>query len=238
MSRWFRYYDGALDDPKVQSLPADMFKMWVNLLCIASRHDGKLPVSDLPFMLRTDEKRVAVALKELTSRGLIDDDGNGPEPHNWSGRQHKSDVSNERVKRHRERSRNGDGNVTATVTVTPPDTDTDTDTEERQKEGGANAPTDLAFLGRIIRLKPGDYRRWQKSYHAIPDLPAELTKADDYYSENPPGGGKWFFPVSKWLERAHRAALKAKSEADPWRGVDCRPATEEERANWKALGLS
>lgn len=26
MSRWFRYYDEALDDPKVQRLPGEMFK--------------------------------------------------------------------------------------------------------------------------------------------------------------------------------------------------------------------
>jgi hypothetical protein len=26
MTRWFRFYDGALDDPKVQALPGDLFK--------------------------------------------------------------------------------------------------------------------------------------------------------------------------------------------------------------------
>jgi len=34
---WFRFYNDALDNPKVQLLPSDLFKTWVNLLCIASR---------------------------------------------------------------------------------------------------------------------------------------------------------------------------------------------------------
>lgn len=107
-----------------------------------------------------------------------------------------------------------------------------------KEDRSAGAPTDFAFVGKIIRLKPDAYERWRKSYHAIADLPAELTKADDFYSENPPDAGKWFFPVSKWLERAHKAALKARSEADPLRGVEYRPPTAEEAAEWKRLGMS
>ena len=45
--------------------------------------------------------------------------------------------------------------------------------------------------------------RWQKTYHAIPDITAALQLADDYYSENPPKDNKWFFPVSKWLQKEH-----------------------------------
>ena len=57
MSRWFRFYDGALNDAKVQRLPAPLFKAWVNLLCLASMHDGVLPpVADISFSLRIPEK--------------------------------------------------------------------------------------------------------------------------------------------------------------------------------------
>ena len=31
---WFRFYHGALHDPKVQSLRPELFKFWVNLLCL------------------------------------------------------------------------------------------------------------------------------------------------------------------------------------------------------------
>lgn len=237
MSRWFRFYDDALDDPKVQSLPGELFKAWVNLLCVASKNDGKLPLDDVAFMLRTDERKAQAAVTELTKRGLIDVTEDGPEPHNWTGRQHKSDVSNERVKRYRERNRNGACNVTQTVTVTPPDTETDTEQKE-QKDRGASAPTEnLAFVGRVVRLKAADLDRWRKAYHGVSDIVAELTKADDYYFEHPPKNGEWFFPVSKWLERAHREAT-ARPDAELYRAVDYAPPTPEERERYRAMGLS
>lgn len=80
-----------------------------------------------------------------------------------------------------------------------------------EKKGGAVAPP-YAFVGKVIRLKADDAERWRKAYHAIPDMTAELTKADDYYAENPPKDGKWFFPVSAWMERAHEAALGKRSD--------------------------
>jgi hypothetical protein len=91
--------------------------------------------------------------------------------------------------------------------------------EERKK--GAGAPTEFAFVGKVVRLTSSDYSRWASAYSAIPDLMAELTKADDYYSENPPPDGKWFFPVSKWLEREHAAAMRGKDDPDAkiYRGV-------------------
>jgi len=85
---------------------------------------------------------------------------------------------------------------------------------EDKKDRGADAPTEMAFVGRVIRLSAGDFDRWAKRYHLIPDMLAELTLADDYYSEHPPKDGKWFFSVSKWLERAHNDALKPKVDPD------------------------
>jgi uncharacterized protein YdaU (DUF1376 family) len=76
--------------------------------------------------------------------------------------------------------------------------------------GGASAPDETVvplrryvFEGRIIRLEQAAFDRWKKAYHAIPDFTAALQAADDYYSENPPKDGKWFFPVSRWLEKEH-----------------------------------
>jgi len=31
--RWFRFYAESVNDPKVQRLPAHLFKTWVNILC-------------------------------------------------------------------------------------------------------------------------------------------------------------------------------------------------------------
>ena len=44
--RWFRFYAEAVYDPKVQRLPAAMFRQWVNLLCLASLNEGTLPDSE------------------------------------------------------------------------------------------------------------------------------------------------------------------------------------------------
>lgn len=81
-------------------------------------------------------------------------------------------------------------------------------TEEKQV-GSAEAapPTKIvpmyAFNGRVVRLKQEDLDRWRKAYPAIVDIRAVLQSADDYYSENPPKDGKWFFPVSRWLQKEH-----------------------------------
>jgi hypothetical protein len=102
--------------------------------------------------------------------------------------------------------------------------------DERRKEdiGGADAPADFAFVGKIIRLTIADFDRWRKAYPAIPDLVSELAKADAYYSDNPTKDGKWFFPVSSWLKRANdqmsenlRYADKhGNLPGDPWYAVD------------------
>jgi len=60
-----------------------------------------------------------------------------------------------------------------------------------------------AFVGKTIRLRQADLDRWRGAYSAIPDFTAALQAADDYYSEHPPKDGKWFFPVSRWLEKQH-----------------------------------
>jgi len=122
---WFRFYTEALDDPKVQKLPAEHFRVWVNLLCVAKKHDGKLPSeSDCAFMLRMDTAAFHVTFEALKSSGLIDEkvgQSRHTEPHNWSKRQYKSDTSAERTRRYRNRHRD--------VTETPPETETETETE-------------------------------------------------------------------------------------------------------------
>jgi hypothetical protein len=122
MSQWFRFYESALDDPKVQRLPGDLFKGWINLLCLAKRHNGTLPPhEDIAFALRLSAKDATKLLDSLVEHGLLDHDETGISPHNWNARQYKSDVSTDRVKRFRKRQE--------TVSETPSETDTDTDTD-------------------------------------------------------------------------------------------------------------
>jgi hypothetical protein len=116
MSRWFRFYDDAINDPTVQRLPGDKFKLWINLLCIASKHDGMLPLlTDLSFLLRVGEDRVAALLDEFADKGLLDPVDGEPmtyAPHRWKERQFADGTAADRAKRYRGRKRDGHGDVT------------------------------------------------------------------------------------------------------------------------------
>ena len=150
--RWLRLYEGVVNDPKMQRLPGEVFKGLINLWCVANANDGALPsVDDLAFALRTTAAKVEALLATLIDAGLIDEDETGMRPHNWNGRQFKSDVSSNRVKRYRERKKavsgNGERNGDETLHETPPDTDTDTEEEtpslrSGSKKAGKRLPED------------------------------------------------------------------------------------------------
>ncbi len=107
MSRWFRFYDDAINDPKLLKLSDRMHRAWVGLLCIASKNEGQLPaMEDCALMLRLQPERMAEALVSVVGAGLLDRDGATLSPHKWNVRQYKSDVSTERVKRFRQHPRN------------------------------------------------------------------------------------------------------------------------------------
>lgn len=108
MSRWFRFYGDALNDRKVQSLPPELFKAWVNLLCLACNENGKaFDLAQVAFALRLADSKAQSVVGDLLSRGLLDDTAAGLVPHNWNSRQYKSDTSNDRVAKYRETRRNG-----------------------------------------------------------------------------------------------------------------------------------
>ncbi len=179
--RWWRAYNRARNDPKVQRLPGETFKAWFNLVCLASENGGHLPsLADCAFELRKSEDATGKILDSLKSAGLFDDTGNGLSPHNWDGLQYKSDVSNERVKRHRKRQRNVTSSVTVAVTgngtVTPSESEADTETDSVAKATGSDAAPDLlkaAFdagikvLGRAGHSEQqarGLIGKWRKEY--------------------------------------------------------------------------
>jgi hypothetical protein len=112
MARWFRFYDDAVDDPKVQRLPPNLFKAWINLLCLASQNGGSLPSpDDIAFKLRMSGPQVDKLCDELSERNLLDVSEGRFRPHNWDGRQHQSDISTPRVRRFRERNLKRDETV-------------------------------------------------------------------------------------------------------------------------------
>lgn len=134
MAHWFRLYDEVVDDPKVQRLSPELFKSWINLLCLASRNNGVLPpVIDLEFNLRMKREDIEKLVSELRQHGLIDETKKGVlKPHAWEKRQYKSDTSTDRVKRFRERSKDVTGNVSKSLHETD-QIQSRTETEQKQK---------------------------------------------------------------------------------------------------------
>ncbi len=128
---WFRMYSEVLNDPKVQFLPDDVFKHWVNLLCLACDNNGVIAgdINAIAFALRISPNGALTVLERLLNGGLIEkltggSNGYRYAPHGWGKRQYKSDTSTERVKRFR--------NVSETPRART-DTDTDTDTDKKKE---------------------------------------------------------------------------------------------------------
>src|SRR6185312_8593551 len=143
MNYWWRAYNEAVNDPKLQLLSDSLFRSWFNLMCIASAKDGELPpITDLSFTMRMKQEKVCQILTQLHAAGLLDKTETGFVPHNWNGRQYKSDVTDptapQRMKRYRQRKRN-DRNETVTVIRPESEQKQTTDTESEQKDSEANA---------------------------------------------------------------------------------------------------
>lgn len=171
--RWFRVYEGLVDDPKVQRLSGETVKGLLNLWCLASRNGGALPtIEDIAFSLRMATPKVERLLSELRAVGLLDEEAEGvTSPHNWDGRQFKSDTTDptaaQRMRKHRR-------NATVTQTVTPPVTSPvtlaersrgpETDTEKNrevpseQSSSDASAPIEAkpAAASAVESLPAGD----------------------------------------------------------------------------------
>ena len=102
--RWFRMYDDMLDDERIQSLTPGQFRLWVNLLALASRtSDGVLNVGgSMGFALRENEWDLDELIKELVEVGLFRRlDAQRLMPVDWHARRFPSDKSTARVRRHR-----------------------------------------------------------------------------------------------------------------------------------------
>lgn len=182
--KWFRFYAEALNDRKVQSLPGDLFKAWVNILCLYCNEGTALDLSSISFALRAGDSKAQAIVDDLLNRGLLDDTAAGLVPHNWNNRQYKSDVSNGRVKRHRKRSSNGACNVT----VTPPDTETDSE------PNGSDASAS------------GREALWGNGVTALIALGVSETRAK-------PMIGRWLKDAGDDYEKVLGAISRARSEA-------------------------
>lgn len=82
------------------------------------------------------------------------------------------------------------------------------------KEGKES--TTAAFAGRVIRLNQADYDNWAKTFHAIPDLKAELTGLDAWLDGQSEAKRKgWFHSVAGNLSRKHQEHIAAEKPKPP-----------------------
>lgn len=212
-ARWFRFYADTMRHPKVAKLSDPLFRLWVELLCVAAENDGHIPpANDLKHVLKRRLDHLLRGLEDLLRASLIDSLEDGYRPHGWDKRQYKSDVSTDRVRKFREK-RN--------VSETPPDTETDTETDIVGDKSPTEQRADYAFTGRTIRLRQSDFDTWLETFHAIPDLKAELVALDSWFDG--PGSAKrpsWFHTAAGALSRKHQESIKAKAANDTPRRVD------------------
>lgn len=197
MSRWFRMYSDVLDDPKVQKLPPVVFKVWVNLLCLAGRNDGVLPgIEDIAFALRIDEGVTRDMVRDLIQRGLLDE-GDGLSPHNWAERQFKSDkdqTATERKRAQRAREKQAD----TTVDVTRDVTDESQPPEQSRTEADSEHNTQRACV------RESDPEHWKLVHDILERQSGALNTWEDEFLTSI----KWAFDLSK----AQRDKLKAISD--------------------------
>lgn len=129
--KWFRLYNEVYSDPKVQSLRPELFRFWINVMCVASENDprGVIPGEEkLRRLLNLDRpviRRYLAALKEV---GLVDrrsdveastfvarsdddpstfvarSDVEELTPHRWSDRQPECDNSAKRKRDSRDKT--------------------------------------------------------------------------------------------------------------------------------------
>lgn len=232
-NQWFRFYSEVLNDHKVQSLDPTTFKGWINLLCLANDYEGKLPsIEEIAFKLRLSQHSARELVDALVLHGLVDIEPDGSlTPHNWSGRQFRSDVSTERVRKHRQKkqenecetqgnvSHGTERNVSETSTETETDTEADTETDKKSKTGtrGSRLPDDWTL--------PDEWRDWVLVN--VPSFPEE--KIDDVAEQfanywQALSGAKatkrdWFktwknrvLEIKDWKQYQHAPDMKEKGE--------------------------
>lgn len=85
--------------------------------------------------------------------------------------------------------------------------------DAREKSKRQRGP--YAFEGETIKLNQADLDRWKKSFHAIPDIVAELHALDAWFQGDQVADDKranWFRSVPGMLSRKHQEMI---SNADP-----------------------
>jgi hypothetical protein len=234
---WWRAYHGMPFDTKLAVVAkranarrGDVAAIWTACLDHASQCPDRgsveaIDAEEIAIGFDYEVEMVEAVLSAFRDKGLIREDGRLA---GWDRRQVKrEDGAAERSRAWRERkkspetSESDEANASERSETHPNANERQIRTEEireekkrSKKEGGAAAPpASYAFVGHVGKVKQSDLDQWASSYHAVPDIIAELRAADAYYAEHPPPDGKWFFPFSNWLKREHDKRMAERTAA-------------------------
>jgi hypothetical protein len=202
--KWFRFYSEVLHDSKVQTLKPEMFRAWVNLLCLANEgtERGRLPeLKQVAFALRLSEEKAAQVIGQLTACGLIDaDEAGGNRPHNWDRRQRDSDDVNSRVREHRKRkarvAKPADVTLQETLQETSKNQDVTVRGEERRGDK-SYIHTPRAGAGASANGPDAEPFEAPCSPVAVPDDPCALTDAERAEVESARAKADRLFPMAE-----------------------------------------
>jgi hypothetical protein len=119
---WWRAYASDLDDHRIQTLPVQLFKVYVNLCHLGSLTGGELPsTSQIAFRLRLSEHDAVAAVSALIEAGLLHQSVTGDAKLSligWGRRQYVGDTSAGRMRLLRRRRKKEGCDVTRDAGVT------------------------------------------------------------------------------------------------------------------------
>lgn len=217
-NQWFRFYSEVLNDHKVQSLDPTTFKGWINLLCLTNEHNGVLPaVEEIAFKLRLSQHSARELIDILVLHALIDIEPDGSlVPHNWTGRQFRSDLSTERVRKHRKNKRKKPGETQGNVSETPSETESEAETDTEADKIAAAAAGDI--FDWLTENFPDPHGMSQFLSDQIDNYGEAKVRAgwSDYKRKHASGGVESHSPATLrgFISQATPVADKPKTELD------------------------
>ena len=133
---WLRLDEHLPGNAKAQALPSDLFKFWINLLCVCRKWKGMVEsVEAAAWELRLAPARAQLQLEKLVAAGLVDRPSQMDyRIHDWNDWQYENDVSTERVRKFRERTKKQTVEPNETVSRSVPEQNRAEQRQNRQQQ--------------------------------------------------------------------------------------------------------
>jgi hypothetical protein len=190
----------VLNNRKVQELEPELFKAWINILCIGSANENRWQVpemKDVAFAMRVPLGDATGYVDELIERRLLDRDDIGIWVHDWSDWQKESDDVAARVQKHR-------GTRNNVVTLHETNTDRSRVDKNREDKSKNDVRFDAWWLTYPKKVGKGEALRIWKRINPSDELCEAMvtavhqaTTTDQWRREN----GRFIPNPATWLNQ-------------------------------------